>query len=227
MEPTLEAGITIGSWTLQKLDPARPYHWICICSCDARTVRSIRDYSLKSGRSQSCGCLRSKVLSKRRTHGLSNTPEYKAWQRMLYRVRHDPGYIKKGIKVCSRWQKFENFLADVRARPAGKRISPDRVDNNGDYEPDNVRWATPTVQNRNKGNNVQIESQTFGTKPQAEWVAILNERTVEHWDTRRLKSAIRSMGTIDRVLSGWEIDLDAQYSTLADLIAHEHELVAA
>lgn len=219
----LLAGLVVGKWTLLWRDDTRKYHWMCRCSCKAGTVRSIRDSSLRSGRSHSCGCLLSEELSSRKTHGMSDTPEYKAWQRMWYRVRHNQRYIDKGIKVCSRWQKFSNFLEDMGPRPPGNRVSPERINNDGNYEPTNCRWETPTQQNRNKGNNVPIESARFGIKTRTEWAAILHERTGDSsWKPRTLQTYLKRM-TIDGILIGLGItDLSAHHSP-----EDEYELVAA
>lgn len=84
----------------------------------------------------------------------SETPEYDAWYGMITRCtkpncRSYPYYGGRGIKVCDRWLKFENFLADMGRRP-GNGYSLDRKNNDGNYEPGNCRWATKTEQNRNR-----------------------------------------------------------------------------
>jgi hypothetical protein len=203
----LEAGITLNSWTLLKPDSTRRYYWLCRCACGRE--RSIRAGSLtdKKKPSRSCGkCTRTQDLrTLGRTHGMSRTPTYKAWERMLRRTRHDPEYLRKGITACPRWLDFRNFFDDMGHKPEGRLVSLHRVDNDGDYCPENCKWSEPKEQNANKGNSVFITSEQFGIKPQSEWVAILSERTGEPWTARRLKSALAGVATIDRLLKAYEI----------------------
>jgi|GEM_PF-1342758 len=91
----------------------------------------------------------------RTTHGLSKTPEYRVWASMWQRCSNPNNlrynrYGERGIGICERWEKFENFLADMGPRPS-KGHSIDRKDNEGNYEPSNCRWATRSEQQKNKG----------------------------------------------------------------------------
>ena len=128
--------------------------------CDCGTVTTVFLKHLRSGASQSCGCLSRERASERRgaanpmtTHGLTRTPTYETWRSMLGRclnlnapsARH---YSGRGITVCERWRTFENFLADMGVRPYGRTL--DRIDNDGNYEPGNCRWATPKEQRANQ-----------------------------------------------------------------------------
>ena len=90
------------------------------------------------------------------THGMKGTKIYRIWQAMLARTRYGrKDYAGRGIVVCDAWHKFENFYADMGDVPEG--MSLDRIDNNGNYEPSNCRWASHTEQMNNKRNNVFIE----------------------------------------------------------------------
>lgn len=129
--------------------------WSCRCECGG--TASVMTSNLKKGNTRSCGCLHKQQMT---LHGKSSTRLYRVWQSMLQRCSNPNAsryaeYGGRGIKVCHRWQKFENFLADVGERPEGTSL--DRINVNGDYEPGNVRWATIAEQARNKRANVMIE----------------------------------------------------------------------
>ena len=89
-------------------------------------------------------------------HGLTNTPEHRVWRRIRRRC-YSPQYHcyhrygGRGIKVCERWEDFNNFLADMGNRP-GPKFTVERIDNDDDYEPSNCKWATMAEQNKNRSN---------------------------------------------------------------------------
>lgn len=130
--------------------------------CDCGNEKKVQAGALRRGATTSCGCLRAEQLSARRLkHGMTDTPEHSTWMRMRQRCE-DPNNVSfrlyggRGIKVCDRWRKsFANFLADMGPRPAGASLY--RINPNGDYAPENCRWATPTEQCNNKRANVRIE----------------------------------------------------------------------
>lgn len=128
--------------------------WRVQCDCGTEFVTNAR--CVLRGQSQSCGCLRrDRQVERLQTHGLSRTPEYRAWIDMKQRCYYAgfaqrQHYADRGIVVCDRWKNsFENFLSDVGTRPSPKH-SLDRINNDGIYEPTNCRWATKFVQQTNR-----------------------------------------------------------------------------
>ena len=137
--------------------------WNCLCDCGVKLV--VIGHSLRNGNTKSCGCYNIDSIIKRnklkKTHGMRESPEYSVWVSMKDRCTNLNGqkyesYMKRGIAVCDRWKdSFENFYEDMGPRPSNK-YSLDRINNNGNYEPSNCRWATITEQNRNRrGNSIK------------------------------------------------------------------------
>lgn len=125
---------------------ARGTRWRCRCDCGTETV--VKTMDLRNGDTKSCGCLqREKVGKLNVSHGRSKTPEYASWCMMINRCTNANGtdyrhYGGRGITICQRWRdSFEAFLADMGSRPSMK-YSLDRINNEGNYEPGNCRWAT-------------------------------------------------------------------------------------
>jgi hypothetical protein len=155
------------------------------CRCACGTERKVLVANLFNGRSTSCG-----HCGAHSTHGMIKSPEYQSWTGMKGRCHNDknPGYHRyggRGIKVCKRWRdSFENFLVDVGRRPTPHHTLDRFPDNDGDYKPGNVRWATKLEQSQNTRLNVNI---TFKGKTRciSEWARVvgLNQVTL----SRRLR----------------------------------------
>lgn len=147
------------------------------CDCGTETVKG--GWCVKAGKVLSCGCLQKRRITEvNGRHGLSRTPIHNVWWAMLTRCSNPKqksykNYGGRGITVCERWSGndgFQNFLADMGARPS-ERHTIDRINNNGNYEPSNCRWATPKEQGRNKRSTRYA---TIGgvTRPFIEWADI-------------------------------------------------------
>ena len=184
---TLCAGSVSGELTLKyKFSRERKgktrYYWNCHCSCGS--VCDIRADSLARENTpvESCGCLRVEVFTKMATkHGLSQTPEYDVWASMIERCNNSNRdeykyYGGRGIGVCDRWMNFENFIADMGERPSLK-LQIDRINNDGDYEHSNCRWATKEQQSHNRGMQANNTSGYTGVyRNRNKWVAQIRHR---------------------------------------------------
>lgn len=175
----LDTGDVFGCWTVicetgEKSVGSRHIYWICECICGTR--RDIPATVLKCGRSTSCGCIgieRSKQVN--RKHGLSDSYIYRTWRNMVARCTRKsdkdyPRYGARGISVCSAWLSFDNFFRDIGHRPTPEHTLG-RINNDGPYAPDNVRWETPMQQanNRRSSRRITIDGET---KTAAQWARI-------------------------------------------------------
>lgn len=138
-----------------KVDACGRYRPFWECRCDCGKERLVSGQSLTRGVSNSCGCVQRRV----RSHGFcqgghaGTNATYKIWNGMKARCQSSKNkayrfYGGRGITVCERWQKFENFYADMGERPTG--LSIERIDNNKGYSPENCCWATMEDQWKNK-----------------------------------------------------------------------------
>lgn len=166
------------------------------CRCECGAVVTLNGGKLARGHTKSCGCLRrARGRDMLRKHGGAGSPEWLAWVSMQARCT-DPGYAGyhryggRGIRVHAPWsESFEVFLASVGPRPSPTH-SLDRIDNDGHYEPGNVRWADVITQARNRSSNVRM-TKDGETMTIVEWSARLG---LSH-------SAIR-----ERLKRGWSIE---------------------
>lgn len=158
--------------------------WLCRCDCGKLAI--VEGKNLRGGLTSSCGCLHNESIAKRSiTHGLTDSPEYKVWCGMKRRCYNKnekcyERYGARGITVCDRWlHSFENFLADMGARPSAKHTI-DRIDNNNSYSPDNCRWILHVDQCANRRSNVVI-CYNNETRILSEWAKItgLNPSTIK------------------------------------------------
>ena len=107
------------------------------------------------------------------THGMTKTPEYRAWIDMKNRCfnpnhKRYSDYGGRGIAVCDRWLNFKNFIEDIGSRPTAKH-SLNRIDNDSDYCPDNCKWSTRVEQENNKRSNKPLITIGNETKTIAQW----------------------------------------------------------
>lgn len=142
--------------------------------CDCGTEKDISAKMVVSGHTSSCGCVaKEKLVDRNKKHGLSKSYKstYRSWKDMRSRCGNVndfdyADYGGRGIRVCEQWEDFAVFFRDMGARPNGKTL--DRIDVNGNYRPENCRWADAKTQANNKRNNRLVEYQGQ-TRTLAQW----------------------------------------------------------
>lgn len=168
-------------------------HWRCVCECGKERV--VAHNSLTTGNTRSCGCFnRDQVIASQKTHGMTRSREFRCWQQMIQRCtntnyKNYHYYGGRGISVCQEWLvSFQAFHEHIGLAPTRKHTVDRYPDQNGNYEPGNVRWATQKEQSRNMRRNRLI---TIGERTQCvtDWAsevglnrATLMNRLESGWD---------------------------------------------
>ena len=186
-------------------DNSKHATWLCRCECGNKVVVSA--YSLKSGNTQSCGCLQKERAKKAKTtHGLRHTKLYVSWFNMKQRCsnvnyEHYKYYGGRGITYCQEWERFEPFKDWAMKNGYQDNLTIDRIDVNGNYEPDNCRWATAKEQANNMRTN-RLLSYNGETHNMKQWSEIMNiNYTTLSW----------------RLSSGWSIEKALTYKNKKEL----------
>ena len=159
--------------------------WMCLCEC-GRSIR-VSGLALRSGSTQSCGCLRKERMI---THGKSNHPLYQIWQAMRKRCglikgatdAHKNRYIDRRINVCKEWLEFMPFFEWAKDKWS-KGLDIDRKDTNGNYSSDNCRFVTRKINNQNASHSKRwfIKDREYKSASDAAGALGVNPITIHHW----------------------------------------------
>ena len=171
-------GNRYGLLTVLDYKETRNGHTYWKCRCDCGKIHIAESYNLRSGHTQSCGCRVATIVSETQTrHGGRFTRLYRIWRNMRYRCNNPrttnfERYGGRGISVCKEWDNtedgFENFRDWALSHGYAENLTIDRINNDGNYEPENCKWSTELEQGGNKRNNINI-SLNGETHNAAEW----------------------------------------------------------
>lgn len=203
----LKGKVFVRLTVLEKIEFSKPIKWNCICECG--NFKIVYSLNLTNKRTLSCGCLQKEkakdVNSKHNNCFTLNNKritsvEYRTWSNLKNRCCNSNyilfhRYGGRGIKVCDRWlNSFENFLEDMGKRPEGTTI--DRINNDGNYEPLNCKWATPKEQANNRSNNrlVTFNGKTLNIK---QWALKIGIRA--NWLTIWLNKGMTMKEIIEKI----------------------------
>jgi len=156
------AGKTYERLTVLKLSHKKGHKTFWLCECECKKLTTVETYKITSGLTKSCGCYGKEIrINRLKKHGLTNSGIYNTWHSMLYRCENekDPRYKDyggRGIKVCDEWHDLNKFYEWAINNNYKRGLSIDRIDPNGNYEPNNCRWATRVIQMNNRRNNNYI-----------------------------------------------------------------------
>jgi hypothetical protein len=185
----IKPGDIFGRWTVLRINSISDKgNTSCFCSCSCGTFRDVLAMHLLRGDSKSCGCLQKEMVRDRSiTHGMHNTSIYRRWQNMLRRCNNPrtkeyKNYGGRGIKVCEEWLKFEVFYEWAIQNGYSDDLTIERIDVNGNYEPNNVSFISAFAQHSNRRDNVKLEYQGE-INTMEEWGRILNipASTIHNW----------------------------------------------
>lgn len=196
-------GQKFGRWTVleraEKHPKAGSSMWLCRCECGTEKV--VSELSLVKGQSKSCGCLHKENIT---LHNMAYSRIYRIWGHMKGRCTNPKhhawkDYGGRGITICTEWSEFEPFYNWAINNGYKENLTIDRINVNGNYEPNNCRWTTMVEQNRNRRNNRYITYKNE-THCMVEWAEILNI------NYKFLKSKIRYNNNIEEIIKGLKIN---------------------
>lgn len=223
--------------------------WLCKCECG--TLITVRSTNLLTGNTKSCGCYKKdKAIIDHTIHNLSNHRIYKIWENMKSRCYRKTTinyerYGGRGIKVCNEWQQFEPFNDWAIKNGYKEDLTLDRIDVNGNYEPDNCRWLSVKEQNRNTRTN-RLITYKGETHCVSEWAEILGinakliyDRLRKNWTIEEVletpllrKNKVGHKGIIETPYGNYRVRLfinkvryQKTFKTLEEAINYRDEIV--